>query len=196
MFPCLACGPDQADLLGWYGVLPVRQAARGRRLPLAEDRGWRDAFVGGRILGAARRARLAACPRETGDGRPDASQIIVAALRRSESGASSTSSDGREYALICLWAITFLMIPRRCRRQRAGRAGVLAQIVRIKGRMKAILHAHLSVPTKAISSASPGSTGWSVCFFHRRNVRYSRVIAELERMTKQLPESRSATGSE
>ncbi|MCP3420008.1 hypothetical protein NLM16_38525 [Bradyrhizobium brasilense] len=32
------------------------QAARGRRLPLAEDRGWRDAFVGGGIVGAARRA--------------------------------------------------------------------------------------------------------------------------------------------
>ena len=34
--PCQACGPDQADLLGWYGSLPVRQAAGGRHLPLAK----------------------------------------------------------------------------------------------------------------------------------------------------------------
>lgn len=34
------------------------QAARGRRLPLAEDRGWRDAFVGGGIVGAVRSPML------------------------------------------------------------------------------------------------------------------------------------------
>ena len=28
--------PDQADLLGWDRPLPVRQAARGRRVPLAQ----------------------------------------------------------------------------------------------------------------------------------------------------------------
>lgn len=70
---------DRIKLIFWdgTGLVPVRQAARGLRLPLAEDRGWRDAFVGGGIVRAARRARLAARPRGTGDGRPDAGRIIV-----------------------------------------------------------------------------------------------------------------------
>lgn len=60
------------------------------------------------------------------------------------------------------------------RRQMAERAGVLAQIVRIKGRMKAILHANLIPPYKGHLLASPGSVGWTVCLF-RRNVRCSSV---------------------
>ena len=58
--PGQAGGPDQADLLGRHGSVPVRQTAGGRHLPLAEDRRRCDAFVGGAIVGAAGRAGLAA----------------------------------------------------------------------------------------------------------------------------------------
>jgi len=61
------------------------------------------------------------------------------------------------------------------RRQMAERAGVLAQIIRIKGRMKAICMPNSSRPTKAISSASADSIGWTVCLFHRRSVQCSGV---------------------
>ncbi|WP_430649250.1 hypothetical protein [Bradyrhizobium shewense] len=57
--------------------VPIRQATRGRCLPLAEDRGWRDAFVGGGIVGAARGARLAGVSTPTRGGRRDRSRIIV-----------------------------------------------------------------------------------------------------------------------
>ncbi|UPK28239.1 transposase [Bradyrhizobium sp. 195] len=46
--PSQTRGPDQADLLGWNGSVPVCEALGGRHLPLAEDRRRRD--------------RLAACP--------------------------------------------------------------------------------------------------------------------------------------
>lgn len=38
---------DRIKLIFWdgTGLCLCRQAARGRRLPLAEDRGWRDASV-------------------------------------------------------------------------------------------------------------------------------------------------------
>ena len=37
-------------------VFRAKRADRIKLLPLAEDRGWRDAFVGGGIVGATRRA--------------------------------------------------------------------------------------------------------------------------------------------
>jgi transposase len=53
---------DRIKLIFWdgYGSVSVRKTAGGRHLPLAEDRGWRDAFVGCAIVGVARRAGLAA----------------------------------------------------------------------------------------------------------------------------------------
>ena len=62
VFRAKARGPDQAGVLGRHGSVPVRQAAGGWHLPLAEDRRRRDPFVGRAIVGAARRAGLAACP--------------------------------------------------------------------------------------------------------------------------------------
>ena len=70
---------DRIKLIFWDGTglcLFAKRLEDGV-FTLAEDRGWCDAFDGGGIVGAARRARLAACPRGTGDGRPDASRIIV-----------------------------------------------------------------------------------------------------------------------
>ena len=52
-------GPNQTDLLGWNGSVPVREAPGGRHLPLAEDRRRRDAFVGGAIVGPAQTYRCA-----------------------------------------------------------------------------------------------------------------------------------------
>jgi len=60
VFPGQAGGPDQADLLRWNGSVSVCEASGRRHLPLAEDRGRRDASVGGAIVGAAGRAGLAA----------------------------------------------------------------------------------------------------------------------------------------
>ena len=67
--PRQARGPGEADLLGRDGRVSVRQAARGRRVPLAEDRGWRDATDGGAAVRAARRSRLAARARSEGNVR-------------------------------------------------------------------------------------------------------------------------------
>jgi IS66 Orf2 like protein len=45
--------------LGWHRPVPVCQTAGRRHLPLAEDRGRRDAFVSGAIVGTAGGAGLA-----------------------------------------------------------------------------------------------------------------------------------------
>jgi hypothetical protein len=81
------CRPNDRLLLGWNGSVPIRETARGRHLPLAENRRRGDAFVGGTIVGAVGRARLAAGPRGTGDDDAGAARIIVGTLRRNESGA-------------------------------------------------------------------------------------------------------------
>jgi transposase len=51
---------DRVKLLFWdgTGVVSIRQEAGRRRVPLAEDRERRDAFIGGATLRAARRIGL------------------------------------------------------------------------------------------------------------------------------------------
>lgn len=75
------------------------------------------------------------------------------------------------------------------RRQMAERAGVLAQIVRIKGRMKAILHANLMPPYKGHLFGKSGQR-WleSLSLPPEEYAMLQRLIAELERVTKQLLE--------
>jgi len=75
------------------------------------------------------------------------------------------------------------------RRQMAERAGVLAQIVRIKGRMKAILHANLIPPYKGHLFGKSGQR-WleSLPLPPEEYALLQRLIAELERVTKQLLE--------
>ncbi|WP_404655839.1 IS110 family transposase [Bradyrhizobium sp. USDA 336] len=75
------------------------------------------------------------------------------------------------------------------RRQMAERAGVLAQIVRIKGRMKAILHANLIPAYKGHLFGKSGQR-WleSLPLPPEKYAMLQRLIAELERVTKQLLE--------
>ncbi|UFW51418.1 MULTISPECIES: hypothetical protein [Bradyrhizobium] len=75
------------------------------------------------------------------------------------------------------------------RRQMAERAGVLAQIIRIKGRMKAILHANLIPPYKGYLFGKRGQH-WldSLPLPSEERAMLWRLIVELERVTKQLSE--------
>ncbi|MGY4606634.1 transposase [Bradyrhizobium sp. USDA 4474] len=75
------------------------------------------------------------------------------------------------------------------RRQMAERAGVLAQIIRIKGRMKAILHANLIPPYKGYLFGKHGQH-WldSLPLPSEKRAMLQRLITELERVTKQLSE--------
>ncbi|MEY9104512.1 transposase [Bradyrhizobium yuanmingense] len=75
------------------------------------------------------------------------------------------------------------------RRQLAERAGVLAQIIRIKGRMKAILHANLIPPYKGYLFGKRGQH-WldSLPLPSQEREMLRRLIAERERVTKQLSE--------
>lgn len=75
------------------------------------------------------------------------------------------------------------------RRQMAERAGVLAQIIRIKGRMKAILHANLIPPYKGYLFGKCGQH-WldSLPLPSEERAMLQRLITELERVTKQLSE--------
>ena len=76
--PGEAGGPGEADLLGRHRRVPVRQAAGGWQVPLAERARRRDAAVRGAALGLAGRARLAACSRGAGDAGADAAGVIAA----------------------------------------------------------------------------------------------------------------------
>ncbi|SFQ33480.1 Transposase IS116/IS110/IS902 family protein [Bradyrhizobium sp. Ghvi] len=75
------------------------------------------------------------------------------------------------------------------RRQMAERAGVLAQIIRIKARMKAILHANLIPPYKGYLFGKRGQH-WphSLPLPSKERAMLQRLITELERVTKQLSE--------
>lgn len=73
------------------------------------------------------------------------------------------------------------------RRQMAERAGVLAQVVRIKGRMKAILHANLIPPYKGHLFGKAGQR-WldGLPLPAEERAILQRLIAELERVSLQL----------
>lgn len=73
------------------------------------------------------------------------------------------------------------------RRQSAERAGVLAQVVRIKGRMKAILHANLIPPYKGHLFGKAGQR-WldGLPLPAEERAMLQRLIAELERASLQL----------
>lgn len=75
------------------------------------------------------------------------------------------------------------------RRQIAERAGVLAQVVRIKGRMKAILHANLIPPYKGHLFGKAGQR-WpdALPLPPEERGMLQRLIAELERVSQQLAE--------
>jgi transposase len=75
------------------------------------------------------------------------------------------------------------------RRQIAERAGVLAQVVRIKGRMKAILHANLIPPYKGRLFGKAGQR-WldALPLPPEERGMLQRLIAELERVSHQLAE--------
>jgi transposase len=75
------------------------------------------------------------------------------------------------------------------RRQIAERAGVLAQVVRIKGRMKAILHANLIPPYKGHLFGKAGQR-WldALPLPPEERGMLQRLIAELERVSHQLAE--------
>ena len=75
------------------------------------------------------------------------------------------------------------------RRQAAERAGVLAQLVRIKGRMKAILHANLIAPYKGHLFGKTGQR-WlnSLPLPDEERGILRRLTAELERVSAQLAE--------
>lgn len=75
------------------------------------------------------------------------------------------------------------------RRQIAERAGILAQVVRIKGRMKAILHANLIPPYKGHLFGKAGQR-WldALPLPSEERARLQRLIAELERVSHQLSE--------
>jgi len=47
---------DRADCVGWNGIVPVRQAARAERIPLAEDRGRGDPSDASAVRGVDRGA--------------------------------------------------------------------------------------------------------------------------------------------
>ena len=75
------------------------------------------------------------------------------------------------------------------RRQIAERAGILAQVVRIKGRMKAILHANLIPPYKGHLFGKAGQRwldGLPLPLEERAMLQ--RLIVELERVSHQLSE--------
>ena len=76
------------------------------------------------------------------------------------------------------------------RRQTAERAGILAQVVRIKGRMKAILHANLIPPYKGHLFGKTGQR-WldALPLPPEERAMLQRLIAELERVSQQLSES-------
>ena len=75
------------------------------------------------------------------------------------------------------------------RRQIAERSGVLAQVVRIKGRMKAILHANLIPPYKGHLFGKAGQR-WldALPLPPEERGMLQRLIAELERVSQQLSE--------
>lgn len=75
------------------------------------------------------------------------------------------------------------------RRQIAERSGVLAQVVRIKGRMKAILHANLILPYKGHLFGKAGQR-WldALPLPPEERGMLQRLMAELERMSQQLSE--------
>lgn len=75
------------------------------------------------------------------------------------------------------------------RRQIAERSGVLAQVVRIKGRMKAILHANLIPPYKGHLFGKAGQR-WldTLPLPPEERGMLQRLIAELERVSQQLSE--------
>lgn len=75
------------------------------------------------------------------------------------------------------------------RRQIAERAGVLAQVVRIKGRMKAILHANLIPPYKGHLFGKAGQR-WldGLPLPAEERAMLQRLIEELERVSHQLSE--------
>lgn len=75
------------------------------------------------------------------------------------------------------------------RRQIAERAGVLAQLVRIKGRMKAILHANLIPPYKGHLFGKVGQR-WldALPLPPEERAMLQRLIAELKRVSHQLSE--------
>jgi len=68
--------PCEADLLERHGSVPVRQAARGWQVPLAERAGWGDAAIGCGVLGIAGRARLATGLRRARDPGTGAARLI------------------------------------------------------------------------------------------------------------------------
>ncbi len=75
------------------------------------------------------------------------------------------------------------------RRQSAERAGVLAQVVRIKGRMKAILHANLIPPYKGHLFGKAGQR-WldALPLPPEERGMLQRLMVELERVSHQLTE--------
>lgn len=75
------------------------------------------------------------------------------------------------------------------RRQIAERSGVLAQVVRIKGRMKAILHANLIPPYKGHLFGKAGQR-WldALPLPPEERAMLQRLIVELERVSLQLSE--------
>lgn len=75
------------------------------------------------------------------------------------------------------------------RRQSAERAGVLAQVVRIKGRMKAILHANLIPPYKGHLFGKAGQR-WldALPLPPEERGMLQRLMVELERVSHQLAE--------
>lgn len=75
------------------------------------------------------------------------------------------------------------------RRRAAERAGVLAQLVRIKGRMKAILHANLIPPYKGHLFGKAGQR-WldSLPLPEEERGLMQRLMAEMERVSAQLAE--------
>ena len=75
------------------------------------------------------------------------------------------------------------------RRQTAERAGVLAQLVRIKGRMKAILHANLIAPYKGHLFGKAGQR-WlnGLPLPNEERGILGRLMTELERVSAQLAE--------
>ena len=96
--PRQARGSDQAGLLGWHGRVPLRQAAGGRRVSLAEDRGRRHAAVRGAVLGPDRRAGLAACSA----ARETPAPLSRADLRHSESALRERRDADGKYGLLRL----------------------------------------------------------------------------------------------